>query len=319
MKKLLSLIALGLVGTGIYLAQPKLKEFAGIHEKPEEKPFVPPSSRILKSQRRPVKELPADESPQCTSLRSQLDLMDFNDDPEDWLALTSLESFEACQDSFYQERIKTVLKACASEEINVQECQVSVLSLRAQIRMREIKEPGNREEMMDFIFDEFSKKDPNFKRMKNISRRFLDESPDDLSMQKVWATSAVVAEGDPRKLSEESKQEIYDVIGEEQMSSNPELRPIDVLIKSGLEPNALESMARDLQKRYPKDPKNTEMLAWSLWQQGRREESLNYLNSLSSDDPWIRDLKEKLSNKNARKEDFPGRINIGLSFNDLTN
>lgn len=318
MKKVTLALFVILLGLSGYFAQPKLKEFAGIQEKPKEKPFIPPSSRILKSRRQPVKEIPADESPQCISLRSQLDMMDFNDDPDDWLSLTSRESFEACQDEVYLERIQKVLQACGHENLQVQECQVAVLALRAQMRMREIREPGNREEFMDFIFDEFSKKDPNFKMMKEISKRFLDESPDDLSMQKVWATSALIADGDPKNLSAESKQEIYDVIGEERMASEPDLRPIDLLLKSGLEPNTVEAMARDLQKKFPEDKTNTEMLAWSLWQQGRREESLSYLSQLSSDDPWIRKLKEKLSNKDAKKEDFPGRINIGFNFDDLT-
>lgn len=318
MKKLISLILFISIGVGIYLAQPKLKEFAGIKESPEEKSFVPPSSRILKAPRKPLAQLPEDESVECTTLRSQLDQMDFNQDPDDWLSTTTREAFEACKDNFYIDRLSSVLKACAAENLKVEVCQVAVMSLRSQMRMREIKEPGNREEMMDFIFDEFSKKDPNFKMMKKISRRFLDEAPDDVAMQKVWATSALISEGDPKNLSAEARNEIYEVIGQERMETNADLRPIDVLLKSGLEPTTVEAMTRDLYDKYPKDKSNVEMLAWSLWQQGRREDSLNYLNTLSSDDPWIKNLKEKLADKNAKKEDFPGRINIGLSFDDLT-
>ncbi len=318
MKKLILPLFVLLLALSGYFAQPKLKEFAGIKEDPQPKPFVPPSSRILKANRPPVKSVPKDESPQCSSLRSELDRMDFNQDPEDWLSLTSLESIQGCQDQFYVERIQKVLKACGHENLQVQECQVAVLALRAQMRMREMKEPGNREELMDFIFDEFSKEEPNFKKLKEISRRFLDEAPDDVAMQKVWATSAVISEGDPKQLPPDVRNEIYEVIGSEQMQSNPDLRPLDVLLKTGLEPQALETMTRDLMEKFPDDKTNVEMLAWSLWQQGRREESLNYLGQISSDDPWIRNLKEKLSNKKARKEDFPGRINIGFSSNDLT-
>lgn len=319
MKKFGLLTLFVALGWGLYLAQPKLREFAGIKAVENQKPFVPPSSRILKAPRKPIAVLPDDESVTCTTLRSQLDQMDFNQDPDDWLSITTREAFEACDDSFYQERLAKVLKACASEKLEVESCQVAVMALRAQMRTRGILEPGNREEFMDFIFDEFSKANPDFKKLKNISRRFLDEAPDDSAMQKVWATSALISEGDPRNISEESKREIYEVIGPGQMENHPDLRSIDVLLKSGLEPGSVESMTRELSEKFPDDKANLEMLAWSLWQQGRRDEALGYLQRIPSEgDSWISELKKKLSKKDARKEDFPGRINIGLSFGDLT-
>lgn len=317
MRKIILALFVIIIGLSGYFAQPKLKEFAGIKEAEKPKPFVPPSSRILKSSRPPVKSVPDDETPPCSALRSDLDRMDFNQDPDDWLSLTSLETFQGCEDETYAERIQNVLKSCGHENLMVNECQVAILALRAQMRMREMEEPGNREEFMDFIFDEFSKTEPNFKKVKEVSRRFLDEAPDDLAMQKVWATSAVISEGDPRQVPAAIQEEIYAVVGEN-MQSDPDLRNLDVLLKTGLDPMAVESMTRELAEKFPEDKNNIEMHAWALWQQGRREESLRYLDRLPAEDPRISELKKKLQGKDAKKEDFPGRLNIGFSTDDLT-
>lgn len=191
---------------------------------------------------------------------------------------------------------------------------------RSFIRVRAIKDPSTREELADLILAEFSKKIPDFKKLKDVSRELLKLDPNDRPVQKVWAMTAVIA-GDPKNLNPELVRDIYETLDPEQIENDPELRGLDVIMKTKLKPDSVEDYTREILKNNPSDLSSREMLGWSLWQQGRREEAIAEVDRIlsQSKDPYLAKIREQLVSGNATKDSFPGRLNLGVKLEDLWN
>jgi hypothetical protein len=261
------------------------------------------------------------ETDGCDVIRHRLDGLDFNLDIEDWIAEVRTLNLSACTHPDFAEKIKEIQKLCLVEKPDKEYCLVNLVFLRGQMRAKFIKNPSTREELADMITSEFSKKNPDFKKLRQLARKLMDQDPNDLAVQKVWALTSVVSEGDPTKMSDNLVNEIYSNLGPELFAEDKQMRSLDVMLKTKLRPDSVEEMTRKIMQEDPKDLTSRELLGWSLWQQGKREEAIAQVDYILSqtNDPWLRDMRQKLLDPNANKESYAGRINIGVRLEDLWN
>jgi hypothetical protein len=230
----------------------------------------------------------------CLTAATQINEVDFNIPLKEWLETLNDKDFEHCTDPELQERAALIRKHCFGTKINDDDCYTNLLMFRSIIRVRSIKEPSSREELADMIMAEFSKKTPDFKKLKEFSKELLNRDPNDKPVQKIWAMSAVI-DADPKNLKPELVNEIYKTLDPEQIDTDPELRGLDVIMKTKLEAGAVEDYTRDLIERNPKDMSSREMLGWSLWQQGRRDEAIAQIDTIlaSKKDPYLVLLRKR--------------------------
>lgn len=264
--------------------------------------------------------VPADsvtENP-CVIAAGKLNDIDFNIPVKEWLAHLDADTFIKCTDPELKDRVTVIRNSCFTGKIVEQECFTNLLMFRSSIRARSIKDPSTREELADMILSEFSKKEPDFKKLKEFSGELLRQDPNDKPVQKVWAMSAVIA-GDPRKLSPELIDEIYQNIDPGEMKTDPELRSLEIIMKTNLKPLSVEEYTRNALKEDQKDLSSREMLGWSLWQQGRREEAIAEVDAIlaQKDDPYLRKIREQLVKPDAKLESYPGRLSLGVKLEDL--
>ena len=256
----------------------------------------------------------------CEQVGVQLDDIDFNLPFKDWLEALSLPKLGECENAEYQQRIALIQEKCLiKKSVSKDECMTNLVMLRSLIRAKKIKDPTSRDELADMIMAEFSKKDPDFKKLKNFSRELLNKDPGDKPVQKVWAMSAVIS-GDPKNIDPALAEEIYETLDPEQMNTDPELRGLDVILKTGLKPASVEVYSRDILAQNPKDLSSREMLGWSLWQQGRREEAIAQVDAilaLNPKDQWLKEMRRRLTDPKASKDSYAGRLNLGIRLEDL--
>lgn len=256
----------------------------------------------------------------CGIASNKLDDIDFNAPIKDWLDILKFEDFSKCKDAELAERITLIQQKCFGDKLHKDDCFTNLLMFRSVMRVRSIKDPSTREELADLILAEFSKKVPDFKKLKEFSGELLRQDPNDKPVQKVWAMSAVISE-DPQKLKSELVDEIYKTLDPDDINNDPELRGLDIIIKTKLKPDAVEDYTREILKANPKDLRSREMLGWSLWKQGRREEALAQIDAIIAQkrDPYLIKLRENLLSPNATKDSYPGRLSLGVKLEDLWN
>ncbi len=282
-------------------------------------PTKPKSNKLFLSKRETPMAVKI-KSDFCSHVSSQLDNIDFNQDVKDWLSLLKKEDFQGCDDPELKERVSLIINNCFAKKLTKDDCFTNLIMFRSIMRARNIKDPSTRSELADLIMAEFSKKEPDFKKLKDFSGELLKSDPNDKPVQKVWAMSAVI-NGDPKKLSPELIDEIYKTIDPEEMMNDPELRSLDVILKTKLKPDNVESYTRDNLKNNPKDISSREMLGWSLWQQGRRDEAIAEVDAILAikKEPYLVALRKKLTDPSATKDSYPGRMSLGIRLEDLWN
>lgn len=125
--------------------------------------------------------------------------------------------------------------------------------------------------------------------------------------------------GDPAKLADSDIEEIYSVLDRNLIENDPEFAGLDTILKTKLQPLSVEELARQKLGSDPQDFKTQEMLGWSLWQQGRREEAIAQVDAIlaRNPDPWLKEMRNKLTQPGASKDTYQGRINIGIRLEDL--
>lgn len=256
----------------------------------------------------------------CEIAAMKLDDVDFNLSLEEWLKDLKSEEFTACQDEEVKERISLIQANCFEKKVKKEECFTNLIMFRSLMRARNIKDPTTRDELADLIMAEFSKKNPDFKKLKEFSGELLKQDPNDKPVQKVWAMTAVI-NGDPKNLSPELIDEIYQTLDPEEVKTDPELRSLDIILRTKLKPDSVEEYTRNLLESNPKDLSSREMLGWSLWQQGRRDEAIAEVDQIlaQKNDPYLRTVRENLMKPDAKKESYPGRLSLGVKLEDLWN
>lgn len=287
---------------------------------PKNKPVPRQNSRRVFLSKRKVQSQGAAVDP-CEKVAQKLSEIDFNAEVPEWIEAVKVESFDSCRLPELQERIAQIRANCFAEKVNQNECLANLLMYRSFMRSKKITEPTTREELADLIMGEFSKSEPDFKRLKVLASELLRQNPNDRPVQKVWAMAAVISEGDPRRIRPELVEEVYRTLDPEAINTDPELRSLDIILKTGLRPDSVESYVRDILRSNGNDLNAREMLGWALWQQGRRKEAIAQVDSIlaQKDDPYLRNLRRALLDPKANEKSYSGRLSLGVQLEDLWN
>lgn len=278
-----------------------------------------PSNKQLFFGKRPKLKSTLPVASVCDDVQTSLDDMDFMNENVELITEAQLDQLKTCLSPEFHPKLAEIKSLCFGKNGNKQLCFSNVVMLRGVLRSKHLLNPETRSDLADLMMSEFAKPVPDFKKLKSLAKKLLLQDPNDLPVQKVWAMSSVVASGDPAKITDAEVDEIYQVMDQKFVESDPELRGLNVILKTKLNPQSVEQLTRDYLTSNPEDLSSKEMLGWSLWQQGRREEAIAQVDAilLQKDDPWLRDMRNKLAAPDAKKDSYQGRINIGIRLEDL--
>jgi tetratricopeptide (TPR) repeat protein len=249
----------------------------------------------------------------CGTLKSALEQMDFNEKP----ANLDINLFKQCTDPAVIEEQMLVLENCFPKI--KEECQARLLFVRSILRTKNATEPYDKETIADLIIMEFSKKEPDFKKLEKLVKNLLRDDPKNPNYQQIWAMAKFIGSGDPRNQRAGLKEDIYAQVDPEVLNSK-DMDGLRIFLETGLDPLKVEQMSRNMLSDDPNRQGSRETLGWALWQQGRRDEALTQLAqalAINPKDDWLRKMYENLQKPGAKKEDYMGRLSLGVKFEDI--
>ncbi len=256
--------------------------------------------------------------PGCEELESTLNDLDFRSPPEAWITTLELRELDQCEDPALEIKLTDATQACFGKKINNNLCIQNLLFLRSLLRTRNELDANNPENVADMIIREFSsKKEPDFKKLNSYATKLLDLNPSNMKLQKFWATSMLMA--NIKNVSDELQDEIYSKI-DPSLLQDPTLLPYRMFLETKLDPVKAESFSRDFMEQDPKNPQAREMLGWSLWQQGKKEEAIEQLRvaiAISPNDEYLQQMYKDIQSPKADRNAYKGRMQMGVSFEDL--
>lgn len=254
----------------------------------------------------------------CSVLKDKLSALDLNLSFKEIINSLNQVEFQNCSEPQVKDRIQSLQKVCF-EKFEKVECEANLLFVRAILRTLNVKEGSDLETIADLILTEFSKQVPDFKKLLKLSDQLLGIDPSNRTFQKVWAMSKLISQDNMRNLPEGFANEIYSRLDPE-VVNDPELMGYRLFLETQLEPLKTEAYARDYVRDYPNRSESYEILGWSLWQQNRRGEALSALQramELNPKDKWLKGMYAKLKSPGSGPQDYKGRLNLGIRFEDI--
>lgn len=251
----------------------------------------------------------------CEDLKSRLEEIDLNEAPRD----LNKDLFVGCNDKSLEERKKLVLESCFPKI--KEECTSHLMFLRSIIRTQGITDSEDKEILADLILLEFSKVTPDFKKLEKLVKKLLRDDPKNPAYQRIWAMSKMIGSGDPRNQREGLREDIFSQIDPEVLNA-PDMDGLRIFLETGLDPAKVEELSRSTLSADPHRQGSREILGWALWQQGRREEALSELGiavARNPQDEWLRKMYQNLQRPGAKKEDYMGRLSLGVKLEDILN
>lgn len=315
MKKLVVLVLLLIGGASYYLTRPA----EDVGSAPTLKKISSPNKSLFLGKKKKLNSSNPTlaNADSCHKLTNQLSDLDLSLEPEDWLREVDMKLLDGCETQ--AERIKLIKEHCFSKKMSP-ECGMHMVFLRSVLRTDGKENSEDREELADLIIREFSKKNEiNFKNVKKFSEKLLDLDPSNQALQKMWAMSKLLSQNDLQKLPKDLYDDIFNRLDPE-IRDTRDMRSLELIMKSELNPQKLEDLTRSMMKGDKSDPQLYEILGWSLWRQGRREEALNQLSSamnLNPQDPWLKEMVQKLKSPGADENTYQARLNLGIRLEDL--
>lgn len=256
----------------------------------------------------------------CEELESTLNDLDFQRPPSEWVTTLELKELDQCEDPSLESKLTDATKACFGQKVTHKECVQHLMFLRSMLRTRFAVDANNPENAADIIIREFADpKNPNFKKISEMSEKLLDIDPSNLTFQRLWAMSKLMA--NIKDLPDGLSDDIYRRLDPE-LINDPEFQTYRMYLETKLDPLKAEDFSRDYVEQYPQRSQAYEMLGWSLWQQGRREEAREQARlalKLNPNDPWLKKLNKDLVSKKVDRGTYQGRLQIGIQLEDLFN
>lgn len=254
----------------------------------------------------------------CFDITTNLSNLDLNLPVDEFMASIDFEALKRCDRKEWQERIKSISE-CSKK--NKQECQMHVFFLRSILRTEGIKEGFDQETLADLITREFSTKNPNFKNILKHASALLDRDPSNHNFQKLWAMSKLMSQDKLDKLPEGFAETVYKRLDPE-IRDSQSLRSMRFLMDTRLDPVLGQSYAENLVNTYPKDSDTYELLGWTLWKQGKRDEAIAQLETamrLNPDDMWLPKMYKDIKDPNAKMDAYQARMHLSFRLEDLFN
>ncbi len=321
MKKIFGILLLLILAVGIYLwpreKPASLTTESSLENKTVQVPGAP--KKFFLSARPPL--ITTDLSPTCLKLNNFLSDIDFNVPIETILDTLSLELFTSCKQTQFSHKVFAVQEACFKNSVKTY-CLPELLYIRALLRTESAKEPFDQAMLADLIMREFAKKEIDEKRLYELSEELLGRAPNNQSFQKLWALSKYMVSKDPTKISKQFKEELVQRLDPEVLNEES-FQPVRIMLEVGKNFDKIEPLARENAINHPNSSAAQEFLALSLWRQGKRDESFEYLQkavALSPEDTWLAEMWKNLKNSpNPRMEDYKGRIHFGVKWEEFYN
>lgn len=277
-------------------------------------PQVSSNKRLFLGKRKKIKLQEVSKN-SCETLKTYLEEMDFNEKP----SRLDQSLFTNCLDPEFSEIQKQITENCFPKVKN--ECQSHLMFMRSSMRTQGIADSDDKETIADLILKEFSKGTPDFKKLEKLVKKLLRDDPKNPAYQRIWAMSKFIGSGDPRNQREGLRDEIFSNIDPEILNA-PDMDGLRVFLETGLDPMKVEEFTRQNLSRDPHRQGSREALGWALWQQGRRAEALSELSiavARNPHDQWLRDMYQDLQRPDAKKEDYKGRLSLGVKLEDILN
>lgn len=275
-------------------------------------PQVSSNKKLFLGKRKKIKlQEVADKS--CETLKTYLEEMDFNVKPSG----LDRNLFTSCLDPAFADIQKQISENCFPKAKN--ECQSNLMFMRSSLRTQGIEDSDDKETIADLILKEFSKGTPDFKKLEKLVKKLLRDDPKNPAYQRIWAMSKMIGSGDPRNQREGLKEDIFSQIDPEVLNA-PDMDGLRIFLETGLDPAKVEELSRSTLSADPYRQGSREILGWALWQQGRREEALSELGiavARNPQDEWLRKMYQNLKKPNAKKEDYMGRLSLGVKLEDV--
>jgi tetratricopeptide (TPR) repeat protein len=255
----------------------------------------------------------------CTELTRALSDLDFSGSVNDFSGLIREEDLRGCQAKEYAADISAVLKNCYGTNPSPPDCQKNLLYLRSALRTQNLESADDQETIADLLIKNFYAKEMNMQKVSELSEKLLDIDPGNQPVQKLWAMSKFLAQKDMTNLPEGFQEEILAKVDPE-VAESGEFRTYQIIMETGLDPVRAEEEARYFVEDYPEQAESHEILGWSLWHQGRREEALQEVRQavqLAPQDQALQTMYQALLDPRATRETYTGRINMGIQLEDL--
>ncbi len=256
----------------------------------------------------------------CEELETTLNDLDFRRPPSEWATTLELRELDNCEDPALEQILTGATTACFGKKVNHNQCVQQLMVLRSMLRTRFAVDANDPENVADLIIREFSnKKDPDFKKISQMSEKLLDMNPTNLNFQKLWAMSKLMA--NVKNVPDGLADEIYRRLDPDMME-DPDFQAYRMFLETKMDPMLAEDFSRDFVEMYPQRSQAYEMLGWSLWQQGRKDEAREQARlalKFNPQDPWLLKLNKDLNSKNSNRGSYQGRLQIGIQLEDLYN
>ena len=255
----------------------------------------------------------------CEELESTLNDLDFRRPAEEWVTTLELRELSACKDPSLEKQLLSANNICFSKKPNHNECVQNLLFLRSLLRTRHEIDANDPENIADLIIREFATniKEPNFQKLSEYADKLIDMNPSNIALQKFWAMSKLMS--NIRSVPEGLQDEIYARI-DPSLLSDPDFMSYRMFLETQLDPLKAEGFSRDYLAQYPDQSQAHEMLGWSLWQQGKRDEARAQLDlaiQMNPNDEYLKAMAKDLRSRKADRGSYKGRMNMGISFEDL--
>ncbi len=302
------------LAAGIYLSRPKVVEY---HEDDEPKR----KQRQVFTGKRTLHPHPVVTPDTCDAIEDELSNIDFAIPIAEIVETFNFKNFANCRDPLLKDNLKTTYESCVGPKKSL-DCQSNLLTMRSILRTRNITDAEDQETLADLVMSELSKKkNPNFAKIAVHAEKLLGYDPNNLSIQKLWAMSQLMSQKDLKNLPRDFKEDVYSKL-DPAILDLPEFQSYRLFMEAHADPAESEIIARDFVGHFPDRSDSHEISGWSLWHQGRRTEALEQMRiaiQLNPQDKWLQEEYRKVSSPSATKEDYQGRMNLGVKLEDLFN
>lgn len=308
MKKIIALLTVALIGATAFYFYPESTEPQISSNQTTQ------TSKSLFLGKRPQLQLESadpSETKACLELASSLDDLNLEetvDFPEELLS--------TCKEGEFAVKLEEVRSSCF-EKKSKHSCQLSLLFLRSLIRTKNHEGVATEHSLADEIVGEFSKKNPDFKKIEKISSRLMTMNPS-FPIQKLWAMSKLLSQDD-LKITDNLSDEIYSRV-DPQLLEDSDMQDLDLLLKTKMDPSLIEQHLRSALESRPDNSRAHENLGWALWKQGKRQEAIEALETavrLSPGDDWLSTMLREVKSPGSDENAYKGRLQLGFNFEDL--
>jgi|GEM_PF-5482829 len=309
-------ILIAAVAVGVFFFTNKETPRATVKTLNSKKLFLGPRQKIVLDS---VSSGQAALDKRCSNLLNILDELDFSRSDLVLQDEVSLAEVDSCNNVAFSSRLEQLKKACFGKEFSKPMCEMNLVMLRSLIRSQGILDPANQEELADMIISEFSKPEPDFKKLQELASKLMDMN-DSKAIQRLWVMTKVIAEVErvkknPDAVAEEVLARIDAGILDEKNSHD-----LRMVLKTGLKPERISNYMKEMIAKDPNDYYSHEMLGWAYWKSGNKSGAIAELKraiELNPQDPWLKSMYSEVIGPHANKDTYQGRIRFGLKYDDL--